>query len=100
MTYIAQWVVPELLTHHTVQSVEAFAHVDCVHAQVDARRSTEAERSYTRSAASIRCRNSASPHSMRRPFASTSWNRPASFAESLVIFTRARRTDGVVCRRK
>jgi len=75
MTYTAQWALPELLTHHTVQSVEAFAHVDCVHAQVDARRSTEAERSYTRSAASIRCRNSASPHSMPRRFASTSWNR-------------------------
>jgi hypothetical protein len=68
----AQRIVPELITHHTVQSVEAFAHVDCVHAEVDACRWTEAEHSYTRSAAPIRSGNSASPHSMRRPFASIS----------------------------
>jgi hypothetical protein len=95
-----QRVVPELVAHHTIQSVEAFAHVDCVHAEVDARRWTKAEHSYTRSATLIRCGKSAIPHSIRRPFGSTSWNRPAPSDALLVIFTRARRTDGAACCRK
>ena len=39
----AQRVVSELIAHQPIQPIESFAHIDCVHAKIDAGSRAEAE---------------------------------------------------------